>query len=147
MSEGIPEPILFLLFLGFFVLSGFYPLWRKVSYKLRRIRNPGLKNQAQAMPGGTSQQPYPELQLDDFEFFILERLAQDGRQRLTRGQINSRLHLEPDRLKEALRSLINKGMIDMEISALFTIRYFLSARGRSYVQEQGIITQLHSVEI
>lgn len=147
MSEGIPEPILFLLFLGFFVLSGFYPLWRKVSNKLRRIGNPKLNKRDQVMPEEASRQPYPQQQLDDFEIFVLERLAQNGRQRLTRGQINSRLHLEPTQLKTALRSLINKGMIDMEISALFTIRYFLSASGRSYAQEQGIVTQLHSVEI
>lgn len=148
--SDLPQPILFIIFLALFVLSGLYPAWKKLAAIIRKtlkqIEQPEkTATNIYAEAPSTAHKPPADLQLNDFELFILNRLAQSYGKSLTRKQINAGLHLEPQIVKTSLKSLLNKGLIYLQISSLFSLRYSLSETGHQYALEQGLITRLHNV--
>lgn len=146
----LPQTFPFIIFLLLFIVFIIYPAWKKTSARIRKAlkdieageATPGFKLQGQA---AKSTGQATTLELTDFENFVLWQLAQTESQYLTRKQLIARLHLEPKDLKTALRSLADKGMIYMEVSSWFKIRYLLSESGYQYATGRGFITNLHNI--
>lgn len=147
--SDFPQSILFIIFLLLFVLVGIYPTWKKTAAMLRET----LRNAKSAEIDDDSQpcveqadffaEQQLSTQLNDFELFILKRLAQEPDKPLSRRQINAALHLETAMLKAALGSLQQRSLLRMTVGNLSGIRYSLSASGRSYAINQGFIPCIH----
>ncbi len=145
LLSDLPLSFLFLFFLLIFVLIGLYPAWQRTAAKIRK----------HLQASGKPQEPLPEpfkseqtaifsgqqttLALNDFEIFVLKRLAQNGGKALSRKQINADLHLEPAILSTTLESLRRRRLIQIAMTPLLGIRFYLSENGRDYAIEQGFI--------
>lgn len=145
-----PESIPFVIFLLLFVLSGLYPAWKKSAALIRKALKESEQGkiaqtiplERQALPSVTSP---GDLNLSDFEGFVFWQMVQNEPKSLTRRQLTNNLHLEPKDLKPALLSLAEKGLIYLEISSWFRLRYRLAEKGYRYAAEQGYITARHIV--
>jgi len=146
--SDLPQSILFTIFLLLFVLIGVYPTWKKTAALLRRA----LQKNEQAADSdilttsseqaGFHADQHHAAQLNDFETFILHRLAQNSSKALSRRQINAELHLEPQMLKPALESLLQRGLLRMSIGFIGGTRYYLTASGYNYAIDQGFIPNI-----
>jgi DNA-binding MarR family transcriptional regulator len=147
--SDLPESIQFIAFLLIFVLIGVYPAWKKTAAMIRKaLQKAAKQEQADTIQMADdlfepSIDQHLDAQLNDFEIFIIRRLAQNSKKGLSRRKINAALHLEPATLKTALNSLLRRGLIHMSVSYFFGIRYHLSATGHDYAIDQGFIPSLH----
>ncbi len=146
--SDLPQHILFSIFLLLFVLIGVYPAWKKTAAMLRKVLQKASPAEASDNVQVSTDmadfhaEPYQNSHLNDFEIFVLRRLAQESRKALSRRQINADLHLEAPMLKAALQSLLKRGLISMSLGYLSGLRFYLSASGRNYAIEQGFIPSI-----
>lgn len=149
--SDLPQSILFIIFLLLFVLIGVYPTWKKTAALLRNaLRKAETQTDSDILQVTSDQasshtDQHDAAQLNDFEIFILRRLAQDNDKALSRRQINAELHLEPQMLRPALTSLLQRGLIRLSIGFIGGIRYYLTAAGYNYAIDQGFITSVHQL--
>lgn len=137
-----------MVFLLLFMLVGIYPAWKRTSAKIREFI------QKHAKPGGLSagdldagqsamfvSQPLTS-PLDDFEIMVLRRLAQNGAKGLTRKQIDADLFLGLETVKEALQSLLHRGLIHVAMTILLSVRFYLSEEGHAYALDHEFIPRI-----
>ena len=144
--------ILFILFLMFFLAVGIAPSWKRTAAKLRgllqqcrALRQPGVGTVAAPPPEPTPtsyETPRQTLQLNDFDIFILRRLAQAGPRGLSRRQLQAALHFAPPLVQSTLAALQERGLVQMAAPLGFARRFRLSARGRDFAVAQGYLPQL-----
>ena len=147
LSE-LPMPVMFMVFLLLFMLVGIYPAWKRTAAKIREF----IKNHAKA--GGLSagdldagqsdrlvSQPLTS-PLNDFEIMVLRRLAQDGAKGLTRKQIDADLFLGLETVKEALQSLLRRGLIHVAMTILLSVRFYLTEEGHAYALDHEFIPRI-----
>lgn len=141
--------LMFVIFLALFVIIGIYPSFKRGA---SRIRSYIHQQEKQSWTGvevlKNAQQssfttPQQLLRLNDFEIFVLRRLAQAGGKGLTRRQLQDDLHFDPVIIRDALASLSDQGLVQAEFLSLFRIRFGLSVRGREFAVEQGYLPSLH----
>lgn len=144
-----PQTIPFILFLLIFIVIGIYPAWKKTAAMIRKALKENEQHNTtptvQLQDHSATATQLRDLQLSDFDNFVLWQLAQNQPKCLTGKQLNATLHLEPADLKNALRSLADNGLIYLELSSWFKLRYRLSETGYQYAIEQGFITSLHDI--
>ncbi len=142
--DDLPQAIQFIIFLALFVLLGIYPAWKKTARLIRDALRKA-KTAEDTAPTTPSEPDEQQLhaQLNDFEIFILRRLAGESQKALSRRKINAELHLELPMLKAALKSLQHRGLIRVSVGNLRGLRFSLSSSGRSYAIEKGFIPRIH----
>lgn len=148
LSE-LPMSILFLLFLGLFVLVGLYPAWKRTATKLKRLMRERTGEGVFMDDMGSGEEEVFSGQaafaaLDDFEIMVLRRLAQNGDKGLTVRQLDADLFLGKETVTGALQGLMKKGLVFVAISPLFRFRFYLSEPGRAYAIEHEFIPELHA---
>jgi len=144
-SADLSTAILFILFLMLFVAIGIFPAWKRTAGRLRdllaRRAQPGqLDADAAEVPapilsGGEGE----SLRLDDFDIFVLRRLAQAGGQGLSRRQLQAALHFELPLIGKTLASLQQRGLVEVVMPFGFGSRFCLSARGRAFAAGEGYL--------
>ena len=147
----LPQSVMFLLFLSLFVLVGIYPVWQRLSVKIRKTLKAQYESGVPVEDGGNSFEydqealfvdPLITTPLNDYEVFVLRRLAQSDGVALSRKKITADLFLGPVNIKSALDSLLKRGMLHIGISYLLGIRFSLSERGRNYALGQGFVVSM-----
>ena len=140
--------ILFIVFLMFFLAVGITPSWTRTAAKLRgllqrrrALRQPGIGT-VEAPAPTTYETPRQTLQLNDFDIFILRRLAQASPRGLSRRQLQAALHFTPPLVQSALAALQERGLVQMAAPIGLARRFRLSARGRDFAVAQGYLPQL-----
>ena len=140
--------ILFIVFLMFFLAVGIAPSWTRTAAKLRgllqqrrALRQPGVAIDVAPTPT-TYETSGQALQLNDFDIFILRRLAQAGPRGLSRRQLQAALHFTPTLVPSALAALQERGLVQMAAPIGLARRFRLSARGRDFAVAQGYLPQL-----
>lgn len=147
--SDLPMSVLFLLFLLLFLLIGLYPAWRRTAVKIRRLfRGGGLGRGLEVDDFEADQEILPDGQtsyapMSDFEVMVLRRIAQDAGRGVTRKQIDADLFLGKETVMEALRALMRRGLVDIVVSPLFSIKFYLSEQGRRYAIENEFIANIH----
>jgi DNA-binding MarR family transcriptional regulator len=137
------------LFLTVFVLIGINPALQKVAARLRQLLDSATQRKD---PAATRMEnvhaelfanQYSSRQLNDFEIFVIRRLAQASDKALSRKQLNETLHLSPGILNKTLKSLHRRKLIKVKMSTLLGPRFALSETGRRYALEEGYIIEVH----
>lgn len=146
--SDLPLTLLVALFLALFVLVGIYPALQRFAESLRKLTQPGAQQKkpavasradvhAEIFAGQPGSRP-----LNDFEIIVLRRLAQANKA-LTLKQVNAPLLLGTDVFHKTLRSLHQRGMIEVKVSSLLGQRFVLSEAGHRYAVEQGYLVEIH----
>ena len=144
----LPMALMFLIFLLLFVVIGIYPAFQRGARHLRRFireRQRQVWSQIEVLSNAqptSFETPQQAVTLNDFEIFVLRRLAQARGKGLTRLQINADLHFDPVIVKSALASLIERGLVQIALPFLFRLRYGLTSRGEAFAIEQGYLPKL-----
>ncbi len=139
LSADLSTAILFILFLMLFVAIGIFPAWKRTARRLRDL----LARRAQPGPPAAGAEEGESLRLDDFDIFVLRRLAQAGGQGLSRRQLQAALHFEPLLLGKTLASLQERGLVEVVMPLGFGSRLCLSARGRAFAAREGYLPSIH----
>jgi uncharacterized membrane protein len=145
----LPLSVLVILFLAVFVLVGIYPALERAATKLRKLVH--ITAQSKKPVAALLDDLHAELfaqqpttgPLNDFEIFVLRRLAQARGKALTRKQVNSTLLFSKKTIHKTLRSLNRRGLVHVKMSLLLQQRFALSEAGRRYAIEQGYIVHVH----
>jgi len=151
-SADLPMAIMFILFLMLFVAIGIYPAWKRTAVRLRNF----LRTREQLLRPGVGPLAEPEeepepstfelrrqaLQLNDFEIFVLRRLAQAGAGGLSSRQLQAELHFDPPLVRKTLDSLLERGLVQEALPTLLGRRFHLSARGRDFAAGQGYLPEI-----
>ncbi len=144
-SIDVPMTIMFVVFLVFFLGGFLYPAWKSRAAKLRGLlrprrapRRPAVGAVDEPLPT-TFETPRQRLQLNDFDVFILRRLALAGSWGFSRRQLQAELHFSPGLTRKTLASLQERGLIRVVMPLGFASRFQLSARGRDFAIEQGYL--------
>jgi hypothetical protein len=144
-SVDVPMTIMFVVFLVLFLGSFLYPVWKSRAAKLRDLLRSRRASRGPAVGpieeplAATFETPRQQLLLNDFDVFILRRLALAGRRGLSRRQLQAELHFSPGLTGKTLASLQERGLIRMVMPLGFASRFCLSARGRDFAVEQGYL--------
>jgi len=144
----LPMALMFLIFLLLFVVIGIYPAFQRAGRRLRRFIREHEKlvwSQVEVLSSAqptSFETPHQVVSLNDFEIFILRRLAQAGGKGLTRRQINADLHFDPVIVKSALAALIERGLVQVALPLPLRLRYGLSPEGREFAIDQGYLPRL-----
>lgn len=139
----LPQSILFIIFLLLFVLVGVYPTWKKTAALLRAALQKAAAPDGSEILETTQEQDGDQAdrqlaaELNDFEIFILRRLAQERNKALSRRKINADLHLETPMFNSAIESLLQRGLVRATFGLPLGLRYSLSATGQNYTRQQG----------
>lgn len=148
MLADLPESVLFLIFLLFFLVAGIYPVWQKAAPKIREF----FKQQSES--AGHSSVRFPGTQtptferaqlsqnLTDYDLFVFRALAQAGKKGLSRKQIATQLHLEPMMIRAALGALNRRHLVRMSIKYSILVRFHLSPQGYELALEQGVVPRI-----
>lgn len=147
-SVDVPMAIMFAVFLAFFLAVFLYPAWKEGAARLRRLLRPHHPRRGPAT--GSVEEPMAttfetrrqRLQLNDFDIFILRRLALAGRRGLSRRQLQAELHFSSPLTRKTLASLQERGLVLTIMPLGFASRFRLSARGRDFAVEQGYLPAL-----
>lgn len=139
------------LFLVVFVLIGLHPALKRTASKLKRMLDdaadrqkltPGITNLHMSIFNGSSSMRT----MNDYEIFVMRRLAQARGKSLSRRQINETLLFGDAVLDKAMQSLMDRGMMRISISRFPGMRFGLTEAGRRYALEQGYIVELRQKE-
>lgn len=148
MLPDLPESVLFLFFLLFFVIAGIYPAWQKAAPTIRKFfaDRTGTDGRSSGRFPGTQTNTFEKsessAQLSDYDLFVFRLLAQAGKQGLSRKQIAAELHLESAMVKTALAALNARQLIQISIKYSIFIRFHLSPTGYAQAVEQGVVPRI-----
>jgi len=151
-STDLPTAIMFILFLMLFLAIGIFPAWQRTAARLRtflRGRRMPIQPDTGAPEGPAATTFDGERQtllLNDFDIFILRRLAQADGRGLSRRQLQEALHFDPPLLMKTLASLQERGLVEGVVPIGFGGRFRLSARGRHFAAEQGYLPNIRGME-
>lgn len=147
----LPLNILFIFFLGLFLLLGLLPAIRRRSLQLRQFlhrKSGASKARDSTLNTGRAALQLAQNQkrgeLNDFEKLSLWQLSQAGKKGLSTAQLENQLHLEPALAKGVLRSLQDKEFVGHYRDWLLISRYRLSRRGYDYACSKGMIADIRA---
>ncbi len=140
-------PLLFILFLSFFVLVGIYPAVQKTLAKILRYLSEARDWRKQSVDQAAH---FPRSwhndlpQLDVYESLVLRRLALAGRRGMLLAGLIKVLGVDADIVEQSLASLSAKHLATSAQTFLAGKLYYLTAQGRHYAHQQGFVPTVKS---
>lgn len=143
MPVDLTDAILFMLFLGLFVLFGTTPVLPRLFAFFGKLLRKRLRlPEAESGPSQSAEgrpQAWRGGELNDYEIILLRKLVMTGSKGLSRRGLINALYFKPESVDQALETLHRRGLIQARKGTLFGVRFRLSVAGMEYASRQDMV--------
>lgn len=150
MPNDLSLEILFLLFLGLFVLLGSSPVLQRLIALVGKFMRGARSSQGKGIQDEQDElnrRNWKDSPLNDHEIMVLRKIALAGGKGMSRSALVASLYFQPAVVDKILGSLSGKGLIRLLRPYLFGERFLLSPTGQEYAIEHDLVPRVSQASL